>query len=85
MNVGDACLIQVPEQKILEVIKLEKGCQGLVTRGNNVGQIGKVETIGEGTFILPKRIILSLGERKIEIPADIIIPIGKEEPIIQLK
>lgn len=85
VNVGDACLIQVPEQKILNVIRLEKGCQGLVTRGNNAGQIGKIETVEEGTFILPKRVILALGEKKIEIPADIIMPIGKEEPIIQLK
>lgn len=85
VNVGDVCLIQVPDQKILEVVKLEAGNHGLVTRGVNAGQIGKIETIEEGTFILPKRVILTLGDRKIEIPADIIMPIGKEEPIIQLK
>jgi len=85
VSVGDSCLIQIPEVKIIEVIKLETGCQGLVTRGNNAGQIGKIETIEEGTFILPKRVILALGDRKIEIPADIIMPIGKGEPIIQLK
>ncbi|MDH3765456.1 MAG: 30S ribosomal protein S4e [Nitrosopumilus sp.] len=85
VNVGDACLIQIPDQKILEIIKLETGCQGLVTRGNNAGQIGKIESIEEGTFILPKRVVLILGDRKIEIPSDIIMPIGKEEPIIQLK
>ena len=43
VNVGDVCLIQVPEQKILEVIKLEAGTQGIVTRGHNTGQIGKIE------------------------------------------
>ena len=85
VSVGDVCLIQVPDQKILEVIKLEAGNNGLVTRGINAGQIGKIESIEEGTFILPKRVILSLGDRKIEIPADIIMPIGKEEPVIQLK
>ncbi len=85
VSVGDVCLIQVPEQKILEVIKLEAGAHGLVTSGNNAGQIGEIETVEEGTFILPKRVILSLGDRKIEIPADIIMPIGKQEPIIQLK
>ena len=85
VNVGDTCLIQIPEVKIIETIKLEVGSQGLVTRGNNVGQIGKIEAIEEGTFILPKRVILSLENRKIEIPADIIMPIGKGEPIIQLK
>ena len=85
VSVGDVCLIQVPDQKILEVIKLEAGNNGLVTRGINAGQIGKIENIEEGTFILPKRVILSLGDRKIEIPADIIMPIGKEDPVIQLK
>ena len=85
VNVGDTCLIQVPDQKILEVIKLETGCQGLVTRGINAGQIGKIETIEEGTFILPKRVVLTLSEREIEIPADIIMAVGKEEPVIQLK
>ena len=85
MSVGDTCLIQIPDGKILEVIKLEGGSHGLVTRGVNSGQIGKIETIEEGTFILPKRVILSLGDKKIEIPADIIMTIGKEEPIIQIK
>ena len=85
VSVGDTCLIQVPDQKILQVIKLEAGCQALVTRGVNAGQIGKVESIEEGSFILPKRAVLVLGERKIEIPADIIMAIGKEEPVIQLK
>ncbi|MHA7733757.1 30S ribosomal protein S4e [Nitrosopumilus sp. S6] len=85
VSVGDVCLMQVPEQKILEVIKLEAGNHGLVTRGINAGRIGKIETIEEGTFNLPKRVILDLEDRKIEIPADIIMPIGKEEPVIQLK
>ncbi len=85
MNIGDTCLIQIPEVKILEIIKLEVGSHGLVTRGNNTGKVGKIETIEEGTFILPKRVILSLEDRKIEIPADIIMSIGKGEPIIQIK
>lgn len=85
VSVGDSCLIQIPDQKILEVIKLQAGCKALVTRGINAGQIGKVESIEEGTFILPKRAVLVLGERKIEIPEDIIMAIGKEEPIIQIK
>ena len=84
-KVGDTCVMQIPDQKVLEVIKLEAGCQGLVTRGINAGQIGKVESVEEGTFILPKRVILILGDRKIEIPAVVIMPIGKEEPVIQLK
>ena len=85
LNVGDTCLMQIPEQKILEVIKLEKGSQVLVTSGINAGQVGKIESIEDGTFILPKRAVLILGERKIEIPTDIIMAIGKEIPVIQIK
>ena len=83
--IGDTCLIQIPEVKILEVLKIESGMSVLVTRGINVGQIGNIESVEEGTFILPKRVIISLEDRKIEIPADIILAIGKGEPIIQLK
>jgi len=85
INVGDTCLIQIPDQKILETIKLEKGSQVLVTSGINAGQVGKIESIEDGTFILPKRAVLILGERKIEIPTDIIMAIGKEMPVIQIK
>ncbi|MEK0349226.1 MAG: 30S ribosomal protein S4e, partial [Nitrosopumilus sp.] len=85
VNVGDSCLIQIPDLKILEVIKLEAGCQCLVIRGTNTGQIGKIESIEKGTFILPKRAVLVLGDRKIEVPTDIIIAIGKKEPVIQIK
>ena len=85
VSVGDSCLIQIPDQKILDVLKLEKNAHVLVTRGINAGEIGKVETIEPGTFILPKRLLLSLGERKIEIPSDVVMVIGKEEPVIQIK
>ncbi len=85
VNIGDTCLIEVPEQKILDVIKLATGEQGLVTRGINAGQIGKIKSVEEGTFILPKRVILELQDREIEIPADIIMAIGKEEAAIQLR
>jgi small subunit ribosomal protein S4e len=85
VNVGDSCLIQIPDMKILEVLKLEKDAHVLVTRGVNAGKIVKIETVEDGTFILPKRILLSLEERKIEIPADVVMVIGKEGPVIQIK
>jgi len=85
INVGDSCLMQIPEQKILEVIKLEKGSQVIVTKGTNAGKVGKVEEVKEGTFTLPKRVEISVDERKIEIPVDIIMTVGKEKPVIQIR
>ncbi len=85
LSVGDSCLIQVPEQKILDVIKLEKGSQVIVIKGVNTGQIGSIEDIKEGTFMLPKRVLIALGERKIEIPATLVMLVGKDKPVIQIR
>ncbi len=85
LNVGDSCLIEIPKQKILDVIKLEQGCQAIIIRGVNAGQIGTVDKIGEGTFSLPRRVLLALGERKIEIPTDMVMVVGKDKPVIQVR
>ena len=85
VNVGDSCLMQVPEQKILEIVKLEKGAQAIVIDGINAGQLGTVKEIQEGTFVLPKMATMQLGEREIEIPTDILIAVGKDKPVIQVR
>ena len=85
VKVGDTCLMQVPEQKILEVIKLEKDSHGLIIQGINAGQVGIIKNIKEGTFVLPKRVDIILGERQIEIPANLVMPIGKEKEPIQIR
>ncbi len=84
VSVGDSCLMQVPEQKINEVLPLEKGSKVLVTKGVNAGQLADVKEIKEGTFVLPKRALLSFGNREIEIPSDLVMVVGKKEPIIQI-
>ena len=85
INVGDTCIMQVPEGKIIDVVKLEKGCQAIVIDGINVGQIGTVEEIKEGTFVLPRMASIKLGERQIEIPTDIVMSVGKDKPVIQIR
>ena len=85
VNVNDSCLIQIPEQKILDVIKLEKNSQVIVIKGVNAGKIGHVDKIKDGSFSLSKRIDLVMDDRKIEIPLKLIMVIGKEKPIIQIR
>lgn len=85
INVGDTCVVQVPETKILDTIKFEKGAQVVVTRGVNVGRMGKVIEIKDGTFVLPKRALVDLGERQIEIPTDLVMAVGKDKPVIQIQ
>ena len=84
-NVSDTCLLQIPEQKILDVIKFEKNSQVIVTRGTNAGRIGTINEIKQGTFTLPKRISLLIDDKTIEIPANITMAVGKEKAVIQIR
>ena len=85
VKVGDSVVMQVPEQKILDVINLEKGSQALVIKGVNAGQVGTIEEIKEGTFVLPKMATIKLEERTIQIPTDILMAVGKDKPVLQIR
>jgi len=85
VNVDDTCLLQIPEQKILETIKFEKNSQVVITKGINAGHIGPINEIKQGTFTLPKRVSLLIDDKTIEIPANITMVVGKEKPVIQIK
>ena len=85
VNTDDTCLLQIPEQKILDVIKFEKNSQVIVTNGINAGHIGLVNEIKGGTFTLPKRVNLLVNDKMIEIPANITMAVGKEKPVIQIR
>jgi len=85
VSVGDTCVLQIPDVKILSVIKLEKGMNCLITKGVNAGKIGKIDEIKEGTFSIPKSLDITLDERQIEIPARLVMPIGKDKPEIKIR
>lgn len=84
VKVGDSCLLEVPGQKVLDIIPLKSGCRALVIKGANAGESGKVESITAGTFILPPRAVVLLGSRSIEIPTDAIIATGNEDSIVRV-
>ena len=84
-SINDTCLIQTPEQKILDVIKFEKNSQIIITRGINAGRVGVINEIKQGTFTLPKRITMLLDDKTIEIPANITMVVGKEKSVIQIR
>ena len=85
VNVNDTCLLQIPEQKILDVIKFEKNSQVIIIKGGNAGRVGTINEIKSGTFTLPKRINLLIDDNTVEIPANNTMAIGKEKPIIQIR
>ena len=84
-SIDDTCLIQTPEQKILDVIKFEKNSQIIIIKGINAGRVGVIKEIKQGTFTLPKRITMLLDDKTIEIPANITMVVGKEKSVIQIR
>ena len=83
-SVGDSCLIDLSNKEVKSHMKLEKGSIVLVTKGENAGAIGKIEEIREGLFSLPKRTVVSFGDRSVELPVQMVMLVGHEEPIIQV-
>lgn len=82
---GDTCVVQIPDQKIIDVIALEVGAQIIVTKGTNAGQTGTIEKIEPGTFILQRRVLVALEDRSIEIQTDNTMVVGKDKPAIQIR
>jgi small subunit ribosomal protein S4e len=83
-SVGDSCLIDLSNKEVKSHMKLEKGSIVLVTKGENAGAIGKIDEIREGLFSLPKRTVVSFGDRSVELPVQMVMLVGHEEPIIQV-
>jgi len=83
-NVNDTCLIDLPKFGIKNHVQLKVGCTVIVTRGENAGNIGKVEEIKTGSFSLPKRVLVSMGEKTVELPVDIVMAIGVDSSLIQV-
>jgi small subunit ribosomal protein S4e len=83
-NVNDTCLIDLPKFGIKNHVQLKEGCTVIVTRGENAGNIGKVEEIKTGSFSLPRRVLVSMGEKTVELPIDIVMAIGVDSSLIQV-
>lgn len=84
MMVGDTCTVQLPKTKITNHIKFEKGTVVLITSGENAGSIGRVETIRDGIFSLPKRAVVSFADRSVELPVRIVMAVGVDKPVIKV-
>jgi small subunit ribosomal protein S4e len=84
-KIGDTCLIEIPKLKIRDHIPLEDGSLAIVTKGENSGYAGKIEEIRSGLFSLPKRVLVTLGERTVELPVSLVMTVGKSNsPLIQV-
>jgi len=74
----DSLLIELPEQKIIEHIKFEKGSLVMVLGGKNAGKIAKIKEIEKNRVWLGE-------EKTFEVPKKLLIVIGKDKPMIKIE
>jgi len=82
---GDSVFLELPNQKIIEHIKLERGSLGLITKGKNSGKVARIkEVIITKGMREPNKVICELEKKDVEVRKDHIIVVGREEPVIEL-
>ncbi|AIF83885.1 ribosomal protein S4E [Candidatus Nitrososphaera evergladensis SR1] len=84
MKVGDTCVLELPGAKVKDHIKFEKGATALIITGENAGKVGKIEDLREGIFSLPTRALVSVGDRTVELPVEMVMVVGKDKPVIKV-
>ncbi|RLE49575.1 MAG: 30S ribosomal protein S4e [Candidatus Methanomethylicota archaeon] len=81
----DVLKLSLPDGKLLETFKLEKGAWAIIIGGENVGRYGVIEEISDVGFKRKNLVTIRLlnGEKAITI-MDYIFVIGRDSPIITL-
>jgi small subunit ribosomal protein S4e len=80
----DTLKIEIPNQKVVEVLSYETGTLVLISAGKNVGLIGRVEEIHrpKGTNLKTNVSLKMDDETTVEVPLDYTFAIGKQESAI---
>jgi len=82
---GDSILIEVPSQKIVQHLKLEKKMLAIITGGANRGSLVKVKDIIITRGREPNKVVCEAGEKTFEAIKDYVFIVGKEKPVIKVK
>ncbi|MDO8427600.1 MAG: KOW motif-containing protein [Candidatus Diapherotrites archaeon] len=75
ISVGDTIKVQLPGQKIMKTIKMEKGKQAYVVSGKHAGKTVKILEVIQGTIQKEKLVSLQDGKNTLETLAENIIAI----------
>lgn len=84
-DVGDSLLVQVPEQKILKVLKETAEKMVFVTDGKHIGSTAKIKGMDEGTMGRPKLVTLQTPDGEFKTVERNIIVVGEEKPLVKVE
>jgi len=83
-NTGDSLLIELPNQKIIEHLKMDKGMLSIITAGQNRGTIAKIKEIIIRRTREPNKIICEKNGKDFEAITDYVFVVGKTKPEIKV-
>jgi len=81
---GDTLKIKVPEQKIIDHFKLEKGNVAYVISGKHAGEIGTIKEVTKGTGKIPASATLESKTGTFKTVRRYVFVIGKDKPVIKI-
>jgi len=81
---GDSILIEIPEQKIVDHVKMEKGNMAIIIGGENRGKVVKVEEVIVTRSREPNKAICLHENEKIITIKDYVFMVGKDKPLIKI-
>jgi len=82
---GDSLLIELPSQKIVEHLKMEKGNIGLITGGENTGKLVKIKAVKRTRSREPNKVTCELEDREIDAVKDDVFVVGTNKPRLKLE
>ncbi len=84
-SIGGTLQLALPTQKVVKYIPFQTGAIGLVTDGKNQGLYGKIMSISQGSHARPRIARIQTGDESFDTPANYVIPVGTETPLVTLE
>ncbi len=82
-SVGDTVIITLPDQKVKDHIKLEKGVLTMISGGKHRGMIGKIEKIIDVKGSEPNKADIKVGDKTVRTRKSLLFAIGKDKPALE--
>ncbi len=80
-STGDSLILKMPEQQVVDVIKMDKGSLALVLKGKNSGKVATIDEIDAKN----RRAWLMEGENRFEVPLNVLLAVGKDKLSVKLE
>ena len=73
-------MLSLPDYKIRDTLKLEKGSYAFLTSGSHTGQHGSIENVSASGLVKIKT-----KKEEFETPRESVYVVGKKEPVVKFK